>query len=366
MAVYAAGHFLVDMICAFCLLSLPVMRGDGWLVFLLYNFCAFACQMPMGLIADRLNRNSAVAAMGLVWTTVAFLCIPYPSLCAVCLGLGNGLYHVGGGVEVLSFDDRRQWMLGVFVSPGALGLFVGTLAAASPRVSVTVAGVLASVLSVAVILLLHMTVPLHRSSGNPPLSVRPWRGERRPSPSAAIFADSSPTAAPVSRPALAVAILCLFSVVILRSYVGMTLHTPWKSETALSVLAVASLAGGKAAGGFLADRFGATGTALVSLSLCSVLFLFSENPACGLLAIFLFNMTMPLTLFAMAALFPGARGFAFGTLTFALFLGSLPTLLGLPIPFFAQTWFSALEAALSLGLLLVGLTAGRGRRARRE
>ena len=111
----------------------------------------------------------------------------------------------------------------------------------------------------------------------------------------------------------------------------------------------------------MADRMGATRTSVVTLSLCALLFVFSDHALCGLAAVFLFNMTMPLTLFAMARLFPGARGFAFGALTFALFLGYLPTHLGLPTPFAGCGWWYAVEAILSLILLVAGLLACRPR-----
>ena len=42
-------------------------------------------------------------------------------------------------------------------------------------------------------------------------------------------------------------------------------------------------------------------------------------------------MTMPITLWAAARLMPGGKGFAFGLLTFALFLGYIPTALGLTL-----------------------------------
>lgn len=39
-------------------------------------------------------------------------------------------------------------------------------------------------------------------------------------------------------------------------------------------------------------------------------------------------MTMPVTLWAVARILPGAKGFSFGLLTFALFLGFCPSYLG--------------------------------------
>ena len=81
-------------------------------------------------------------------------------------------------------------------------------------------------------------------------------------------------------------------------------------------------------GGFLSDRLGLFQSAAGSLGLCAVLFCFSGHPIPGVLALLLFNMTMPMTLFALAQVMPGVKGFSFGLLTFALFLGFLPTYLG--------------------------------------
>ncbi|MBQ7322293.1 MAG: hypothetical protein IJW99_09365, partial [Clostridia bacterium] len=126
LTLYSCGHFLVDLTCAYLMISLISSAGEArFACLLLYNFCAFALQMPMGLCADRLDRNAAVAVSGLALTLLAFALAPAPILCAVTLGVGNCLYHVGGGVDVLHFSEEKQWMLGVYVSPGAVGLFLG-------------------------------------------------------------------------------------------------------------------------------------------------------------------------------------------------------------------------------------------------
>ncbi len=342
LAIYSCGHFLVDLSCAFLMFSVPTSGTERLISLILYNFFAFAVQMPMGLVADKLNRNGAVASAGLIITLLAFILAPVPIICSVVLGLGNCLYHVGGGIEVLGFGDKKQWMLGVFVSPGAIGLFIGTMIANNKLWSIALGGVILFVLSAAVVLWLNYTYSLKAPSGNTELSVQ------------------------TSGRAPIISFICLFLVVILRSYVGITLYTPWKNGILLSVLSVLGLAFGKAAGGLLADKFGAIRTAIVSLALSSVLFIFSENAVFGILAIFLFNMTMPLTLFAMAKMFSGAKGFAFGCLTFALFLGCLPNFLSIPIPFYGEVWFHAIESVMSLVLLAVGLLACSEREERDE
>src|SRR5699024_9872855 len=93
---------------------------------LLYNFCAFALQMPLGIWADGLNRNGLLAAVGCSLTAAAFL-VPLALPAAVVAGVGNALFHLGGGIDVLNAGERKAAALGVFVSPGAVGLYVGTL-----------------------------------------------------------------------------------------------------------------------------------------------------------------------------------------------------------------------------------------------
>ena len=62
--IYGLIHMAVDLSCAFLMYAF-VVGGEHWYIWLLaYNFCAFALQMPIGAGADRLDRNSLVAAGG--------------------------------------------------------------------------------------------------------------------------------------------------------------------------------------------------------------------------------------------------------------------------------------------------------------
>ena len=125
LALYSLAHLWVDLSCA--LLVLRTLSGGPYfgLCLLLYNFCAFALQMPLGLLADRLDRNGLLSAAGCALTALAYLA-PMPVLAAVTAGVGNALFHLGGGLDVLNAGGDRAAGLGVFVSPGALGLFLGS------------------------------------------------------------------------------------------------------------------------------------------------------------------------------------------------------------------------------------------------
>ena len=122
--------------------------------------------------------------------------------------------------------------------------------------------------------------------------------------------------------------VCL-AVVILRSYMGMAVDFSWKSGVPAGALAVLALAAGKTAGGFAAARYGLRGTAVISLGAAAVCYLFPASMPLGLGALFLFNMTMPMTLYFLVCHMSRMPGFAFGILTFGLFLGFLPGYFGL-------------------------------------
>ncbi len=319
---YSIAHFFVDFISAYYVFSL-LGGGESFELLLLYNFCAFALQMPLGIILDRLGRNTYFAATGIILAFFSIILKSSPVLMCIALGLGNALFHIGAGRDVLCLSRGKLSALGIFVSPGALGLFCGTMAATK---WIFAEAILFAALFIIVILLFVDVITAFDDSKAKQLSklhmekIKPFLSF--------LF------------------LLCLFVVVIIRSYVGMTLAFPWKSEGNFALYCVLALALGKAAGGILADRFGLRRVTVISLCLAAILFAFYKTPAFGLIAVFLFNMTMPITLGAVVRLLPKSPGFGFGLLTFGLFIGALPLLLGLE-----------LSLAMPLGAVIASLVS---------
>lgn len=330
LVLYSMAHFWVDLSCAFLMFRMLSAQPDWGLYLLLYNFCAFALQMPLGLLADRWNRNGLAAATGCLLVALAVL-YPWATLTAVTAGVGNALFHLGGGIDVLNDSGTNAARLGVFVSPGALGLFLGSIGGREAGIPLwlPVAGLIVLAGGIAG-LCRHTYGSFH--SRNVPLDLTPHKN-----------------------PAW---LLPLTLVVILRSYMGMNQSFAWKGEGAWAGILTLALVLGKTAGGFLADRIGAKRASAISLLLAAVLYLASAFPMPGTLAVFLFNMTMPITLWAAAKVLPGAKGFAFGLLTFALFLGYLPSYLGWP-SLLTGSWAYAFLAAVSLALLWRPLDGGK-------
>jgi FSR family fosmidomycin resistance protein-like MFS transporter len=283
-------------------------------------------QLLVGIIADKLNRNNIVAVAGCLLVCAAFGLTSIPIAAAAVIGLGNGMFHIGGGIDVLNISEKKSAALGIFVSPGALGIYFGAnlgradLSIAIPILIalVTAAGVISA---------------LSRFRGGTIVQNAPF--------------------SPEAPPKLFIAVISLFLVVCLRSYIGLSIDFPWRGIGYWGLALVCASAFGKTIGGFLFDRFGAAKTTVLTLGIASLLFLLPQMPIAGVTAILLFNMTMPITLWFVAKIIPGAKGFSFGLLTFALFLGFLPVYLGANAPPF---WVFAPLSAMSLGLLTFGIT----------
>jgi FSR family fosmidomycin resistance protein-like MFS transporter len=329
---YAAGHAAIDASCAVLLWGgvhdHRVSSLTAWSAFVIYNLLAFAVQPLVGLIVDRLDAAKWMAFAGALVTAAALPLGAQPrgfTAAAITAGLGNSLYHIGGGTLSLRFSPGRALPPGVFVAPGAAGVVFGIVAgkagdAAWPYAMVCV------VLALAVAAL-------------PAPASRAQRWASRP-----------PAPVPSAR-ALDLVVCLLLLVVGVRSYVGLALAFPWKSHVWLLWTLTAGVVLGKVVGGALADRFGwrlvAAGALLVSAPLLAV---GPDLAAAGIVGSFVFNMTMPVTLAALARAIPGHEGFAFGLTCLALFVGSVPALCG-------WSWASWLPDGVVLVTAAVGAVA---------
>ncbi len=350
--IYGGIHFLVDFSCAFFMFSMALQIKDFYIGFLLYNFLAFALQMPVGLIADRIKKNGYVAAYGCLLVMGALLCLFVSAGEPVVLwvglslvGMGNCLFHVGGGIEVMKSSGCKVAPLGIFVSPGAIGIFLGTMLGRKEALPPLL---LAVVLLGAASLLFY-----YAKEKKKPVHVTCF-GEKdeQDVKAQAIEVASVKENAVRSYVMIAGAIACFFLVVVFRSYLGMIADFPWKNTMQAGVFVLAAVFGGKLAGGFVADKMGIMKACVIPLLTATVLFVGSNMIWAGILAMFFFNMSMPLTLYLAAKVLKGQYGFAFGILTFGIFIGFLPAYAGYD---FCDRRILMALSAVSLVLLCVGI-----------
>ena len=309
---YTVMHFLVDLACIFRLFSLVRPQAAGreqWtLLVVLYNFLAFALPALVGLIADLLGRNHYLSAAGCVLIAAAGSIRTPVEIPVILLGIGNGLFHVGAGRQVLADAGRRAAPSGIFICSGALGLFLGT--ALGPRMLHPLDHILTASAAVSAAVLILWGI----RDGKRPAGLKETAGPERSAPSFRTF--------------LTVQALLVFAVVFLRSFYGHAVHYDWNDGFRTGLIFTLCIVAGKGLGGIAADRIGIRMTTVLSLAGAALTVLFSaDHMLWGCVSILLFNMTMPLTLTLLASCWREWPGFAFGTLMLALFLGSVPAVL---------------------------------------
>ena len=341
---YALCHFVVDFACVSSMLcAVSRVLGDSGqgsmevvaLSILLYDIVAFTLQLPIGIALDQLDKNSYAALLsyasvgaGVVLSLVPIALLEWPAI--LLLAIGNALFHSAGGLSVLNISQKHAGPSGIFIATGAIGVFLGTQSAQMGRLQIA--------FSLLVLLFLCALITLVVQKVNK----KYWN----------VHNVSFDIPRLSSNTLLAIALLSL--VVALRSYAGMAMAFPWKSEMLLLVLSVLGVFAGKALGGVVADRIGFRTTAIFSLIAAATLFVPSwEIPVLGLLGVFFFNFTMSITLASLANILPNAKGTAFGLASFSLAVGALPALAGFRIEHPAMLSGISLVSALALG---VGLT----------
>lgn len=312
---YGATHGLVDTACAALVFGLAWSQqfsGNDYLLLVIgYNALAFALQPLFGLIADKVRRPSATAALGTALTGVGVALSANHTVLAVCFaGVGNAIFHVGGGAVALTMMPNRSSAPGLFVAPGALGIAIGAIIGGNGPITAWPFLILLAVAATTVVSVKTQardTLPQQK-----PMIVR-WP--------------------------LFIGALLLLSVAI-RSLVSFGAAAPWGDHKQVLFLIACAAFSGKALGGIVADRYGWLGTATSALLVSAPLLAFGAHyPAFTLIGMFLFQMTMPVTLAALFMLLPGRPSFAFGLTCLALIAGAAP-------------FFTQVKSSLSSGIVI--------------
>jgi FSR family fosmidomycin resistance protein-like MFS transporter len=229
--------------------------------------------------------------------------LPVPPVWAVAVaGVGNAIFHVGGGVVCLRVTPQRATAPGLFVAPGSLGLLLGAILGSS---GANADAVLATIAATICVLLAFIPIPCEM---------------------AAKQQDKQ-----INRAELILGLILLSIAV--RSLLGFLVHFRWDTQPVALLVLTAATVLGKALGGFWADRWGWMRVGIASM-LTAMPFLVAcpMFPLAAIPGLFLLNITMPITLAATANALPGYPGFAFGLTCLALLMGAIPTLLGAAAP----------------------------------
>ncbi len=319
-------HLLVDAASNFVVTRAagPVPVRDLVWVVLAYNFVAFALQPFIGLLSDRFERPRE-AMCGGVLLVAASLVTPGPWWVPVGLtGLGNAMFHVGGGALASDATPGRASGPGLFIGPGAIGVVLGSLAGRSAPWLCWPA--FAALLACALFTWFF----------------RPGRQARS-------------RFDPLTDGAVIVLVLLLLAIA-LRALLGLHLSARLASSGQALPFAFAACVG-QALGGFAADRAGWSRVAVASLlSSAGLLALADQSPWLAAAGIVLFQAVTGVTLAALYRLLPGQTAFAFGLACLALFAGGLPLILWSSVPLLDAFPSDTVFAVTSAGLVFVALS----------
>jgi MFS transporter, FSR family, fosmidomycin resistance protein len=307
---YSVIHAIIDFSCVTVIFSTLLSHGfntnEIFIFIVTYNLIAFGLQAPFGILVDRFHVAKESAFIGCFLVMSSVFVYEITALVVILSALGNAFFHVGGGSISLNFSPQKATAPGIFTAPGAVGLAVGILIGNSGSYN-----------SLPFILLLILSCIFIFIVKVPQINYQ------------IISVKNKMKFFPV------VIIFLLLSISI-RSLYG--LAEDWKSDTILMLVLAIATAGGKAVGGILADKFGWIKVAIFALILSApLLSFFSGLPFLAITGIFLFQMTMPITLTALSNMLPGRSASAFGFSVLALIIGVLPSYLGAK-PFLNNKW----------------------------
>lgn len=265
--------------------------------YLIYNFIAFALQVPIGYLADQSKiSNTYFAIFG---TIAVALGVAFPYFAWVKLimcALGNAFFHIGGGIDSLINANGRYARSGIFISFGAIGVTIGTL---TGKHNLLPAWFLITILIICAALQLMYCKADNRS--------KVARFNLKPA---------------IINRADIVIYICMISIII-RALVGSYTPITWRTSYILTLLPTLCVFVGKFSGGLLADKFGAKNVTVISLVIAAPLLAFyNSNIILCCIGLLLFNITTSITLCIIVSKLPNNPGLGFGLTTLALFIGT--------------------------------------------
>jgi len=337
-------HLLVDAISLavlydqVCIPRLTLSEIVG--LILAYNVVAFGLQFPLGVVSDRIGCHRVFASLGLGLAAASIALLgPFPYVAVAVVGMANALFHVGAGAIVLQQCGGRATRPGIFVAPGALGVFLGLWLGLQ---GIPFRGVIMLVAAAGAVVV---------GVGRFPAATAVSRPAKNSGRSGGYFV-------------LLCAILLLGSVTV-RSIAGGVLSHPWSGQGMAIALALTLAAVlGKLLGGFLGDRIGWGGLSTGALLAATGAVLLPSTAVTVVISMLLVQLTMAVTLTAMFVAMPDRPGTAFGLPSLALLVGAAPGLSGLLAA--ASAWVLAPSLLASAGMIPVALRLLSASRQRSE
>lgn len=325
LTVYWITHALIDLICAWVIFSIwkfEIVSIDRlFFLIILYNVLAFWLQVIFWILIDYFRNPRAMTILGCLLTGLSsIIFLSFPTVAIIFAWLWNALFHVGWWSISLNLTPHKASAPWVFVAPWAMWLFIWTVLGKGGQFVVWPFIV---ALFVLVILMLIIKTP-------------------------EIDYDKKEKEHIKLNYLEIIMLFVLFSVAI-RSFIGLSISFPWKTDFNLLIILITAIVLWKWIWWFLADKFGWIRISVWALVLSIPFLLLGFNNAfLWIIWMFLFNITMPITLLAISNILPWRPAFAFWLTVFALLLGWLPVLYWIKVTSFPMIFIIIMISALVL------------------
>ena len=302
---YSVCNFFVNILSAFIVTACADNVYESGLLILLYLFCALFLQLPIGICADKKNKNLMFSISGVVIILAALLFAMYGDLeeshiffTASLVGIGNATFYVGAGIDVLNVSDKNAILPSIFISTGVIGLFLGQRA-------VEIVNTGDSLILYGMIFIGILSVVLLAAQRELRQGLEITNSEYKFKPD--IKYEEG------------LLIIVILSVVV-TGFVGRYFIAEIVESGTMADIICAFL--GMLIGGILGDKIGFRRVILISLLGSVVLFIYSViSPVFGTIGLLLFCMSIPTMLMILVNTFYEAKGQMLGVVMAALFLG---------------------------------------------
>lgn len=292
---YFIIHMLVEIVCFDVLYSKFYDAGIVWTIALVYDFLAF---VPQGLIGDFFNKHKKdnFGAIGCAVMLAGVLLVePLPILSLVLIAIGNSIVHEAGAVATIAVSEGKLFPSALFVSGGSFGVVIGQFIKGNRNIR-------CCLMSIMLALILKCDNYCYDDFKK---KVRFDLVDK-------------------SKGFNTVVSVALF-VVAARSFIGYCIPITWKKSVWQAFLLFFIMGLGKAAGGYLADKFGCKRVAVYSSLLCIPFLVFGKDyMIISIIGVFMFSLTMAITFGMFLSVIDDNPGLAFGLTTLGLFIGTLP------------------------------------------
>ena len=285
------SHLFVDMSTIYVTLNCIKNFDNMLLYIMIYNMFAFCLQLPIGLLTDYFKITKKIIFLSFLFIIFGTF-FDNAVFSILFVSIGNAMYHVGCGKEILERSKGKCGFSGIYVSTGAIGVFLSRILI-NKNINFII------IIRMIILILIFILYIIKNNFG---------------------FIENNNKNYEKNFIKMAYLIFLLMITIFIRSLFS---NFDIKFNSLFSIIMMLFTFLGKATGGIIADIFGKKITILISLILATICFLFYNNPYFIIFGVFLFNMSMPITLILVSDILNNYKGMAFGITTCMLFIGSI-------------------------------------------